>query len=316
MWWIRNEMINQDFLKDFVGSCMLNVPFAQRFLSENPETDLLQQRRCPQEEGSKGSFRGSTALLFELEDKVAQAAASVQNAQSEVMKIRLSWSVDGKSWSLPVLSSGLLHREQDRCPERCRDPGGQKKGKDNLSLFIWRVEVISTVRAVERAASDGDEDDASFTIWVWWILLPSEVQKKPDWALSHFLCFIVCFFLQSAIPIHARRLSHNPPTSKKPHTDPDDLSFTDFNLIRLRSRVSGGKQPRFVAQLLHLRVRCAPPCRIPAGRLFYKWKAVPKTGLRWVRPKIQDCWCQWEFNTIGSISCGTHSSTKNTERAF
>lgn len=90
-------MINQDFLKDFVGSCMLNVPFAQRFLSENPETDLLQQRRCPQEEGSKGSFRGSTALLFELEDKVAQAAASVQNAQSEVMKIRLSWSVDGKS---------------------------------------------------------------------------------------------------------------------------------------------------------------------------------------------------------------------------
>lgn len=46
----------------------------------DPEAD-----RCPSEEGSKvQSFKGSTALLFELEDKIAQAAADVQNAQSEV----------------------------------------------------------------------------------------------------------------------------------------------------------------------------------------------------------------------------------------
>lgn len=50
-------------------------------LLENPESNGLQQ-------GSKGSFRGSTALLLELEDKVAQAAASVQNTQSEVTKVK------------------------------------------------------------------------------------------------------------------------------------------------------------------------------------------------------------------------------------
>lgn len=48
--------------------------------------DVPEQRWCPLEEGSKGSFRGSAALLFELEDKVAQAAASVQSTQSEVIK--------------------------------------------------------------------------------------------------------------------------------------------------------------------------------------------------------------------------------------
>ncbi|XP_053185079.1 melanophilin [Scomber japonicus] len=42
------------------------------------------QRRPPREEGMKSGFKGSTALLVELEDKVAQAAADVQNAQSEV----------------------------------------------------------------------------------------------------------------------------------------------------------------------------------------------------------------------------------------
>ncbi|KAM9803114.1 melanophilin [Syngnathus typhle] len=37
-----------------------------------------------QEEGSKSSFKGSTALLFELEDKIAQAAANVHDAQTQV----------------------------------------------------------------------------------------------------------------------------------------------------------------------------------------------------------------------------------------
>lgn len=84
------------FYRIICVKCHLTQPF----LSENPETDLLEQRWCPQE-GSKGSFRGSTALLFELEDKVAQAAASVQNAQSQVMKIKQAelerWTVDRKS---------------------------------------------------------------------------------------------------------------------------------------------------------------------------------------------------------------------------
>ncbi|TWW80317.1 Melanophilin Exophilin-3 [Takifugu flavidus] len=54
---------------------------------KNAEMDVPEQRWCPLEEGSKGGFRGSAALLFELEDKVAQAAASVQSAQSEVSYI-------------------------------------------------------------------------------------------------------------------------------------------------------------------------------------------------------------------------------------
>ncbi|XP_075886955.1 melanophilin-like [Nelusetta ayraudi] len=54
----------------------------------NSEKPDLQAERCPSEEGSKAqSFKGSTALLFELEDKIAQAAADVQNAQSEVFYI-------------------------------------------------------------------------------------------------------------------------------------------------------------------------------------------------------------------------------------
>lgn len=46
-------------------------------------------------ESSNAGFRGSEALLVELEDKVAQTAADVQNAQSEVGKkaeAKLSWA--------------------------------------------------------------------------------------------------------------------------------------------------------------------------------------------------------------------------------
>ncbi|TKS67539.1 Melanophilin Exophilin-3 [Collichthys lucidus] len=53
----------------------------------NVSTESLERKWRPLEEGSKESFRGSTALLVELEDKVAQAAANVQNAQSEVSYI-------------------------------------------------------------------------------------------------------------------------------------------------------------------------------------------------------------------------------------
>ncbi|KAG8000797.1 Melanophilin, partial [Nibea albiflora] len=48
----------------------------------NISTESLERKWRPLEEGSKESFRGSTALLVELEDKVAQTAANIQNAQS------------------------------------------------------------------------------------------------------------------------------------------------------------------------------------------------------------------------------------------
>ncbi|XP_028447996.1 melanophilin isoform X4 [Perca flavescens] len=50
-------------------------------------TESLERKWPPLEEGSKASFKGSTALLVELEGQVAQAAANVQNAQSEVSYI-------------------------------------------------------------------------------------------------------------------------------------------------------------------------------------------------------------------------------------
>lgn len=83
MWRIRNEKIILPRRPGgFYGIICVQCH------QETPETDILEQRWCPLEEGSKGSFRGSTALLFELEDKVAQAAANVQNAQSEVIKLK------------------------------------------------------------------------------------------------------------------------------------------------------------------------------------------------------------------------------------
>lgn len=53
-------------------------------LQTNHSTESMERKERPLEEGSKAIFRGSTALLVELEDKVAQTAADVQNAQSEV----------------------------------------------------------------------------------------------------------------------------------------------------------------------------------------------------------------------------------------
>ncbi|XP_030283253.1 melanophilin isoform X2 [Sparus aurata] len=53
----------------------------------NVSTESPERKWRPLEEGSKESFRGSTAILVELEGQVAQAAANVQSAQSEVSYI-------------------------------------------------------------------------------------------------------------------------------------------------------------------------------------------------------------------------------------
>uniref|UniRef100_UPI0037E7C3B9 melanophilin n=1 Tax=Semicossyphus pulcher TaxID=241346 RepID=UPI0037E7C3B9 len=53
----------------------------------NHSTDSLERKWHPLEDGSTAGFKGSTALLVELEGQVAQAAANVQNAQSEVSYI-------------------------------------------------------------------------------------------------------------------------------------------------------------------------------------------------------------------------------------
>ncbi|CAL8326778.1 unnamed protein product [Lota lota] len=53
----------------------------------NPPTEGTERLLRPPEDASKASFRGSSALLFELEDKVAQAAASVQTTRTQVSYI-------------------------------------------------------------------------------------------------------------------------------------------------------------------------------------------------------------------------------------
>nr|XP_061799536.1 melanophilin-like [Nerophis lumbriciformis] len=50
-------------------------------------TESLENKWHSTEEGSKSSFKGSTALLFELQDKIAQATAVVQNTQTQVSYI-------------------------------------------------------------------------------------------------------------------------------------------------------------------------------------------------------------------------------------
>ncbi|XP_047193220.1 melanophilin isoform X3 [Scophthalmus maximus] len=53
----------------------------------NHMTESVERKGHPPEEASQANFRGSTALLVELEGQVAQAAANVQNAESEVSYI-------------------------------------------------------------------------------------------------------------------------------------------------------------------------------------------------------------------------------------
>ncbi|XP_034740825.1 melanophilin isoform X3 [Etheostoma cragini] len=67
--------------------CRLEEERPQLTQKTSQSTESLERKRPPLEEGSNGSFKGSTALLVELEDQVAQAAANVQNAQSEASYI-------------------------------------------------------------------------------------------------------------------------------------------------------------------------------------------------------------------------------------
>ncbi|KAM8856785.1 melanophilin isoform 2-T2 [Spinachia spinachia] len=66
--------------------CRLEKEQAQLTESQktNHSSDSLEGKCPPLEDRSTAGFKGSTALLVELEDKVAQAAACVQSAQSEV----------------------------------------------------------------------------------------------------------------------------------------------------------------------------------------------------------------------------------------
>lgn len=84
----------------------------------HPLSDSLEKKGHLLDEASKTSFRGSTALLVALEDKVAQAAANVQNAESEVSLLEdsiaalntASMAVDKRRRSaIPIQARRLSH---------------------------------------------------------------------------------------------------------------------------------------------------------------------------------------------------------------
>ncbi|XP_078030407.1 melanophilin isoform X2 [Epinephelus lanceolatus] len=88
-----------------------------RLTDSQKSTESLERKLHPLEEGSKASFKGSTALLVELEDQVAQAAANVQNAQSEVSYIEnriaalnaAGMPVDKRRSAIPIQARRLSH---------------------------------------------------------------------------------------------------------------------------------------------------------------------------------------------------------------
>ncbi|XP_068185391.1 melanophilin isoform X2 [Antennarius striatus] len=73
------------------ASTVLSGSEEQPQQNESQETDLgleVLDRKCPPlEEESEDSLKSSTSLLYELEDKIAQATADVQNSQSEASYI-------------------------------------------------------------------------------------------------------------------------------------------------------------------------------------------------------------------------------------
>ncbi|KAM6934551.1 melanophilin [Xenentodon cancila] len=81
-------------------------------------SESLEKKDLPLQQTLVASFKGSTALLVELEDRVAQAAASVQSAQSEVTYIEnriaalnaAGMSVDKRKKSaIPIQTRRLSH---------------------------------------------------------------------------------------------------------------------------------------------------------------------------------------------------------------
>lgn len=116
LWSIVRGITSADFVS--TDSCLLcllwnvlitRLPSFFTTLQANLDAGSLERRWCPLEEGSQGSFKGSTALLFELEDKVAQAAADVQSAQSEVRTQgqKLSWVCSEETDVMDLCSSCL-----------------------------------------------------------------------------------------------------------------------------------------------------------------------------------------------------------------
>ncbi|XP_061782358.1 melanophilin isoform X2 [Nerophis lumbriciformis] len=102
----------------------------------NSSIESLKNKSHLPDDESKSNFKGSTALLFELEDKIAQAAADVQNTQTQVSHIENRVAALNSA-GLPLdnkLKSGIQTRRlsQNFPTRRNHDT---KLGKRRLSLM-------------------------------------------------------------------------------------------------------------------------------------------------------------------------------------
>ncbi|XP_061697376.1 melanophilin [Syngnathoides biaculeatus] len=77
-------------------------------------TQSVESKCHAQEDGSMSAFKGSTAVLFELEDKIAQAAADVRNTQTQVSYI------ENKIAALNPSGVPLEKRQKSGVPLRTR----------------------------------------------------------------------------------------------------------------------------------------------------------------------------------------------------
>ncbi|XP_061923175.1 uncharacterized protein mlphb [Entelurus aequoreus] len=102
----------------------------------NSSIESLKNKSHLPDDESKSNFKGSTALLFELEDKIAQAAADVQNTQTQVSYIENRMTALNSA-GLPLdnkLKSGIQTRRlSHNLPTRRNHD--TKLGKRRLSLM-------------------------------------------------------------------------------------------------------------------------------------------------------------------------------------
>ncbi|CAG5865884.1 melanophilin isoform 2-T2 [Menidia menidia] len=110
------------------GEMLLQI-YPQKF--DSP-LELLGSKEHLKQEPSISSFTGSTALLVELEDKVAEAAANVQNAQSEVFYI------ENRIAALNAAGTPMEKRRRSAVPSQARRLSHNFPTKTNNDAGLMR----------------------------------------------------------------------------------------------------------------------------------------------------------------------------------
>lgn len=192
--------------------------------------------------------------------------------------------------SVLLLSAGVLHTEQDHCSERRRHARGQtKKGEDVcvwcswVTVWVRSSRLQNTFHAASVSQSVVPHTSPPSSVSDYWCCAPTCIKALFS-PFSHlFPTFVfVCFlgvFSQSAIPVHTRRLSHNPLPSKFPHdadngTDPQgtfSADSTHLNLVKVKEHED---------ELVNTRPFCtaASPSAHQMLRADFPWMGCTRNG--------------------------------------